>query len=151
MARAASTSAPHSNDTTSKDAAQSIGPHLSALEGLVLAWVTEYNSGVTADYIVQKSGMRTSTVTARIRALVLRGLVKDSGSRGTTRSGRSAIVWVKGDGVPSLRASRSHFDRGVLSERYRIVGLLEAFAVGMEMNGEDAWKQLMSSVNPSEE
>lgn len=148
MSASTSEHAPHSNDTTSKDAAQSIAPHLSKLEAKV--WSVFTLGPRTADFVAGFLGMRTQTVTARIRALVQAGMLKDSGMRGRTTSGRTAILWVKGDGVRSLSASRSHFDRGVREERARMLRVLDAFRAN-ELITEDAWTALKEAVDTTNE
>lgn len=40
------------------------------------------------------SELSHQTASARVRGLVLRGRVKDSGKRRDTRSGRKATVWI---------------------------------------------------------
>lgn len=50
-------------------------------------------NGATDDEMEAELGMRHQTVSARRRELVLKGLVRDSGSKRDTRSGRSATVW----------------------------------------------------------
>lgn len=53
--------------------------------------------GITDDAIEAALNMRHQNASARRRALVLKGLVKDSGLRRKTRSGRLAAVWVTAD------------------------------------------------------
>ena len=51
--------------------------------------------GMTADEMIAMFGesMPYSSITARPSALIRKGLVKDSGYKGVTRSGRKAIKW----------------------------------------------------------
>lgn len=77
---------------TSADAAASIEPaDLSRLEALVLAEIER--APRTCDEIEQVTRLKHQTVSARVRGLVLRDRIVDSGERRETRSGRRAIVW----------------------------------------------------------
>jgi hypothetical protein len=51
--------------------------------------------GATDDEIEVVLGMRHQTASARRRGLVLKLYVSDSGAKRPTRSGSSAIVWVR--------------------------------------------------------
>ena len=84
--------APYSNETTSKEAAASIEPHLSALEAIVHG-ALERHGPLACHEIEQITGLAHTTCSARIRGLFLKGRVKDSGERRKTPSGRNAIVW----------------------------------------------------------
>jgi hypothetical protein len=77
---------------TSAAAAQSIDEDdLSRLE----AWVYEViaKQPQTCDSVEATTGLAHQTVSARIRGLVLRDQVIDSGLRARTRHGRKAVVW----------------------------------------------------------
>ena len=50
--------------------------------------------GATCEEVEIGIGLRHQTCGPRIRELVQLGLVKDSGQRRPTRSGRGAIVWI---------------------------------------------------------
>jgi hypothetical protein len=76
---------------TSRKAAKSMEPHLGRLQALVLAAISACPR--TARELESDLDMRTQTVTARIRELVLLGKVEDSGLRRMTDSGRRAKVW----------------------------------------------------------
>ena len=78
---------------TSIDAAEAIAPHVSHLEGVVLACLT--HGGATCDEIERTSGLSHQTVSARLRELTMRGLVAPSGETRPTRSGRNAAVMVR--------------------------------------------------------
>ena len=47
----------------------------------------------TCDAVEVITGLSHQTVSARLRGLVLRGQIEDSGSKARTRSGRWAVVW----------------------------------------------------------
>jgi hypothetical protein len=85
---------PHNGTDTSVDAATSIEEHLPRLERAVLE-VIVYHDGATCDEVEQKTGLAHQTASARIRGLAKRNVIRDSGSRRPTRSGRKAIVWTK--------------------------------------------------------
>lgn len=89
--------APFSNETTSKEAAQSLKPDLGRIQKLVFDFIAAKPS--TAREVEDALSMRTQTVTARIRELVLAGRLEDSGEKRTTDSGRKAIVWRKRNGA----------------------------------------------------
>ena len=84
--------APFSEPGTSLEAARAIEPHLERLEAVVLDAIR--TGGGLCDHEVEAvTGLRHQTASARRRALVLRGLVRDSGRTRRTDSGRRAIVW----------------------------------------------------------
>jgi hypothetical protein len=85
---------PHSGGDTSRAAAESIRPHVSPLQALVLARIARRpRMGATCEEIEELTGLRHQTASARICELKERGRLEDSGLRRPTRSGRSAIVW----------------------------------------------------------
>lgn len=80
---------------TSREAAESMEPHAGTLEARVLEAIRfSCSAGLTDDEVEQLLGLSHQTTSARRRALVIRGLVKDSGRRRKTRSGRNATVWI---------------------------------------------------------
>jgi len=64
---------------------------LSRLEARVLAVVSKCPR--TCDAIETVTGLSHQTVSARLRGLVLREHIEDSGQKARTRSGRWAVVW----------------------------------------------------------
>ena len=77
---------------TSAAAAASIGTDdLARLEAVVFATLEARPR--TCDAVEVTTGLPHQTASARIRGLVLRGQVIDSGQRATTRRGRRAVVW----------------------------------------------------------
>lgn len=82
-------------NSVSVEAYRSIKPMASTLREQVLAFIENRgNGGATDDEVEAVTGMRHQTASARRRELVLKGLVRDSGLRRETRSGRNATVWV---------------------------------------------------------
>jgi hypothetical protein len=80
---------------TSAAAAESQEPTLGKKQKRVLDLLIEHKTyGLTDDELEALTGWRHQTVSARRRELVLKGLVKDSGYRRRTSSGRQATVWV---------------------------------------------------------
>lgn len=78
--------------TTSAAAAATIrDTELSRLEARVLAVVAQRPR--TCDAIEVATGLSHQTVSARLRGLVLRNQIEDSGRKIRTRSGRWATVW----------------------------------------------------------
>ena len=51
--------------------------------------------GMTADAVAEHFGCYHNRTSPRIRELVLKGLLMDSGERRDTRSGRRAVVWIR--------------------------------------------------------
>ena len=83
---------PYSNDSTSREAAQSMEPHVQRLEAEVLSCLRF--CGPMACFEVERfCNMAHTTASARIRGLVVKQLVEDSGDRKPTPSGRNAILW----------------------------------------------------------
>ena len=84
---------------TSLAAAKQIEPHLERLEIVVLRVMIREASGaggffgLTDEDIATLTGLSPNTARPRRVALVMKGLVEDSGLRRKTRSGRKAIVW----------------------------------------------------------
>lgn len=83
---------PSSNDTTSRDAATAIKPDTNRLRALVLKHITT-SGGATCEEICSALTLAGNTTRPRIRELVLKGQVMDSGLTRPTASGRKAIVW----------------------------------------------------------
>ena len=78
--------------TTSAAAAATLRDvELSRLEARVKAAVAERPR--TCDALEVVTGLSHQTVSARLRGLVLRDQIEDSGRKARTRSGRSAVVW----------------------------------------------------------
>jgi len=83
----------HGSDT-SEEAAEAIAPRLSELQERVLATLRHHTGGLTDEEMQFWYDISPSTQRPRRIELVARGLVKDSGLRRRTRSGRSAVIWV---------------------------------------------------------
>ena len=79
---------------TSRAAAESIESLTGEMHRQVYDQINDHPS--TDDELEVALKLRHQTVTARRRELVLRGLVRDSGKRRVTRSGRKATVWEVG-------------------------------------------------------
>lgn len=82
---------------TSHAAAEAVQGNLAWLEAVVLGIIAASAArGVTNHDIVAQSGLPWNTCTPRVRPLVRKGLVKDSGQRrpGPTSGARKCIVWV---------------------------------------------------------
>ena len=77
---------------TSEAAALEIELKAGTLRHMLYQWLL--NNGLATDEAQQDgTGMNPSTQRPRRVELVEMGLVVDSGLRGTTRSGRSAVLW----------------------------------------------------------
>jgi predicted transcriptional regulator len=86
---------PHNGTDTSRDAAESMRPHVSAIEADVLRHIQlAYDDGMTCDEVEFALELSHQTASARLKGLADKGLIKDSGARRPTRSGRAARVYV---------------------------------------------------------
>lgn len=86
---------PHVDTDTSLNAAEEIRGSAGILREKVFNLIAARGPyGCTDDEVEVLLGMRHQTVSARRRELVLANRVIDSGIRRTTRSGRTAIVWL---------------------------------------------------------
>lgn len=78
---------------TSKEAADSIVPHLTGLRARVYAAIVAAgDEGMTCDEVEVVTGLRHQTASARVRELSKAGLIVKGGRR-QTRSGRYAVVY----------------------------------------------------------
>jgi len=77
--------------TSAAAAATICETELSRLEAYVLSVVTKRPR--SCDAIEEATGLSHQTVSARLRGLVLREHIEDSGQKARTRSGRWAVVW----------------------------------------------------------
>jgi hypothetical protein len=78
---------------TSKDAARSVP--VADLEASVLDTLKSHPSGLTSHEIARLLSAELVSVSPRLRPLVEKNLVKDSGRRRRGPSGRCSIVWEK--------------------------------------------------------
>jgi predicted ArsR family transcriptional regulator len=83
---------PHSNATTSREAAAEIKPKATAIREKVYEALRRDN-GLTCDEACAILRIDGNTARPRIRELVIAGRVRDGGRRRTTDTGRKAIVW----------------------------------------------------------
>ena len=81
-----------SGSETSIAAAVSVEPSIASWQGKVLALLRE-GDGLTDEEMQARLGLNPSTQRPRRIELVEAGLVRDSGQRRRTRSGRWAVVW----------------------------------------------------------
>ena len=80
---------------TSEAASDSVADSAGTKRGEVLEALRLAGArGLTDWEIQQRTGGLHQSMTARRRELVLRGLVRDSGRRRATQTGRQAVVWV---------------------------------------------------------
>jgi hypothetical protein len=78
-----------SDPDTSKKAAKTIQP---SLEDIVLQAIKSFPNGCIADQVVEHTGLRWGSVTARFKPLINKGLIEDTGERRQGASGRSQRV-----------------------------------------------------------
>jgi predicted ArsR family transcriptional regulator len=84
---------PHNGTDTSRDAAESMRPHVSHIEERLMKFITYYGSA-TCDEVEVNMTITHQTASARLKGLADKGLIKDSGARRPTRRGRAARVYV---------------------------------------------------------
>lgn len=78
---------------TSLFAAASISMSKGIQRGQIMAALMECPNGLTDEQIQANLGISGNTSRPRRGELVKLGLVRDSGRRGKTSSGRNAIIW----------------------------------------------------------
>lgn len=102
--------APYSDEDTSRDAAESVEPHIARLQEMILAALKGSGpDGLCCFEIEERLGLIHQTASARIRGLVIEKLVEASGEKRPTRTGRMAKAW---------RISRFG-TRSMIGERYK--------------------------------
>ena len=79
---------------TSREARKSIQAHMGAQQKRVYMWALLQRQGFTDDEAIAALKMNPSSFRPRRGELVEVGMLKDSGQRRKTASGRSAVVWV---------------------------------------------------------
>lgn len=91
---------PHArHSSTSEAAAEAIAPKVNALQRQILSLVRQHPHGLTRDEIEVMTGLQHQTASARVRELMLNGLLETrmdpttgKSYRRPTRSGRQAEV-----------------------------------------------------------
>lgn len=79
--------APHvKHSSTSQKAAEAIQPKISAMQGRILALIRSRPAGLTRDQVEIITGLSHQTSSARMRELVLKGLIETRIAPGTTKS-----------------------------------------------------------------
>lgn len=80
---------------TSKAAAKDVVGRTDSLRARCLQLIKDASKrGLTCDELEDITGERHQTISARVRELVLRSKILDSGSRRATRSGSQARIYV---------------------------------------------------------
>jgi DNA-binding transcriptional regulator GbsR (MarR family) len=80
---------------TSREAWEAFVPHSAKLDRQIMeTLVAAGKDGITCQEIEEKTGRDHQAVSANLRRLAIRDLVKATKLRGTTKSGRKAIKWV---------------------------------------------------------
>lgn len=97
-----SAAARRTDPQTSKDAAKKVeATTANPMEGKVLEAIRASN-GLTNHEIVAATGLSWNTCSPRIRPLVRKGLVEDSGERREGPSGKKCIVWKSVNKDPTI-------------------------------------------------
>jgi len=88
---------PYVEQDTSLISAEEIKPHVNKLQFDIWHFIrymqVHGKGGATCCEVEEYYRMKHQTISPRIRELKIKGLVKDSGHRRKTESGRPAIVW----------------------------------------------------------
>lgn len=87
---------------TSREAAEAIAPHCNALQLRVLRYLAAQPGGATDERMQEALSLTGSTQRPRRVELEQAGLVRDSGAKAKTRSGRQAVVWECSDAGRAL-------------------------------------------------
>jgi len=112
---------------TSEAAAEAKRPTAASDEGLVLDFITSRGStGATDDELEVALGMLHQNASARRCSLVGKGLVRNSGARRPTRSGKRATVWMLGKGDALIGASNDRVKRPGKDDLRVAANVLEA-------------------------
>ena len=83
---------------TSIEAYLSVQPTLPLLDSIVFRQIAAAGQdGITCDGVENVLDKRHQSVSSAVNRLMKKELIKDSGKRRVTRSGRKAIVWVVND------------------------------------------------------
>lgn len=103
---------------TSDLAYESIIPHITRLADLVHTMIVARGlRGATCEEAEVELRLRHQTCSARLTELKDKGLVRDSGRRGQTSSGRSAVIWVAGH-LTGCDCSRDKWQDSIVPKRY---------------------------------
>lgn len=78
---------------TSAQAATDMAPKAATLRQMALAALREAGEPLTADEVATRLCMDRLSIRPRITELKNAGRVVDSGQRGTTRAGKTAVKW----------------------------------------------------------
>ncbi len=79
---------------TSRQAAESVEPHLTEIQANVLGIIADSGEyGLTDEQLSERFGTSTSTARTRRAELADRGMVIEAAARRTLRSGRQGRVW----------------------------------------------------------
>jgi len=83
----------HTNDTTSKAAAESIRPHVNYQQGRILGFLAKTSDGAIRGVIAEGCELRESSTCGRLKELTTAKLVDVKGDTRATDSGRQAHVY----------------------------------------------------------
>lgn len=79
---------------TSRDVLKSISVRVQPMKEIVFDVISKYPLGIIMQDIEKELGMGRSTVSARVRGLVIDGRIRHNGEYGLTDSGCRAMQWV---------------------------------------------------------
>ena len=126
--------APYTPDSdTSREAAESVAEVAGKIRRQVYNYIVSCgDDGTTDDAAEQALDLKHTTYTARRGELVKQGLVRDSGDRSKTRSGRNAALWVA---VPEDEIEQAKLDAAAAENRRNLER--SAFALIKTMSDDD--------------
>lgn len=87
---------------TSKAAAARTGRGAGAMRMRITAFINSRPAGVTCDEIEVALGLAHQTASARVRELVLAGVIQDTGHTRATRSGSAARIYAIAERTKSI-------------------------------------------------
>jgi DNA-binding MarR family transcriptional regulator len=84
--------APHNGTDTSVSAAKAATPAMTGNRARVLSYIIRYGP-ITQDQLADRMNMPIQSVNPRVNELARMNLIRDTGERRPTRSGKRAAVW----------------------------------------------------------
>ena len=85
---------PHNGSSTSRAAAESILPHISIQEAVVMRYIAGRLDGATREECSLGTGLRLASVCARANRLIAGGLLAERGERRGSSGRMAAVLWI---------------------------------------------------------
>jgi hypothetical protein len=113
-------------------------------EKLALGAIALSDKGLTDEQIEEATGLKHQSASARRNALVRKHMVKDSGERRATKSGRMAVVWMLGAGEPVTGAPNTRPSRPTAEEIAAAEQEIDSAMDALDWNESEALKKVMT-------